>query len=61
MELATGGMWLDWPATKSLEQGNIVFEIFDIFAETKYFPKTTKTLKNLFVFNQQKLSMWKHI
>ena len=41
----------------SSEQGNIIFEIFDIFAKTKYFPKTTKTLKNLFVFDQQKLSM----
>ena len=41
--------------------GQHCFEIFDIFAKTKYFPKTTKTLKNLFVFDQQKLSMWKHI
>ena len=54
-------MRLDQPATKSPKQDNIVFEIFDIFAKTKDFPKTTKTLKNLFVFNQQGLSMWKHI
>ena len=54
-------MWLDQPATESPKQGNTVFEIFDIFAKTKDFPKTTKTLKNLFVFDQQGLSMWKHI
>ena len=46
---------LDWPATKSPEQGNIIFEIF---TKTKDFPKTIKTLKNIFVFDQQKLSMW---
>ena len=54
-------MQLDQPVTESPEQGNIVFEDFDNFAKKKYFPKTTKTLKNLFVFDQQKLSMWKHI
>ena len=58
-ELATGGMQLDWPATKSPVQGNTVFEIFYIFAKTKDFPKIIKTLKNLFVFNEQNLSMWK--
>ena len=57
-KLVIGGMRLDWPATKSPEQGNTVFEIFDIFAKTKYFPKKIKTLKNLFLFDQQKLSMW---
>ena len=50
-------MRLDQPATELPKQGNIVFEIFDIFAKTKDFPKTTKTLKNLFVFDQQGLSM----
>ena len=54
-------MRLDQPATKSQKQGNTVFENSDIFAKTKDFPKTTKTLKNLFVFDQQGLSMWKHI
>ena len=54
-------MWLDQPTTKLPKQGNTVFEIFDIFARTKDFPKTTKILKNLFVFDQQGLSMWKHI
>ena len=48
---------LDQPATESPKQGNIVFENFDIFAKTKDFPKTTKILKNLFVFDQQQLSM----
>ena len=46
---------------ESPKQGNTVFEIFDIFAKTKDFPKIAKTLKNIFVFDQQKLSMWKHI
>ena len=63
-KLATRGMRLDWPVTKFwpvtklLEQSDTVFEIFDIFAKTKDFPKTIKTLKNIFVFDQQKLSMW---
>ena len=34
---------------------------WQIFVKTKYYPKTTKTLKNLFVIDQQRLSMWKHI
>ena len=54
-------MRLDQPATESLEQGNTIFEVLKIFVKTEYFPKTTKTLKNIFVFDQQKLSMWKHI
>ena len=45
-------MRLDWPVTKSPEQGNTVFEIFDIFTKTKDFPKIIKTLKNIFVFDQ---------
>ena len=45
-------MWLDQPATESPKEGNTVFEIFDIFVKTKVFPKTTKTLKNIFVFDQ---------
>ena len=56
--LTTEGMRLVCPATKSPEQGNTVFEIFDIFVKTKDFPKIIKTLKNIFVFDQQKLSMW---
>ena len=54
-------MRLDQPATESPEQGNTIFEIFDIFAKKKDFPETTKKIKNLFVFDQQGLSMWKHI
>ena len=50
-------MRLDQPATELPKQGNIVFEIFDIFAKTKDFPKTTKILKNIFMFDQQGLSM----
>ena len=55
------GMQLDRPTIESPEQGNTAFEILTIFVKSKYFPKTTKTLKNLFVFDQQILSMWKHI
>ena len=60
-KLVTRDMQLDWPATKSLEQGKIIFENFDTSCKNKSFPKTTKTLKKNFVFDQQKLSMWKHI
>ena len=48
---------LDHPVTKSPKQDNTVFEIFDIFAKTIDFPKTTKTLKYLFEFDQQGSSM----
>ena len=42
--------------------GQHCFWNFDkFFVKTKYIPKTTKTLKNLFVIDQQRLSMWKHI
>ena len=44
-------MRLDQPVTESQKQDNTIFEIFDIFVKTKDFPKTTKTLKNLFVFD----------
>ena len=44
-------MQLDQPATESPKQGNTFFEIFDIFAKTKDYPKTTKTHKNLFVID----------
>ena len=54
-------MRLDQPATKSPEQGNTIFEIFDIFAKAKDFPKITKNTQKSFVFDQQGLSMWKHI
>ena len=51
------GMRLVLPATELPKHGNIVFELLTIFVKTKYFPKTTKTLKNLFVIDQQRLSM----
>ena len=50
-------MRLDQPAIELPKQGNTVFEIFDIFAKTKDFPKTTKTLKIIFEFDQKGLSM----
>ena len=54
---ATEGMQLDRPTTESPEQGNTIFEILTIFVKTKYFLKTTKTIQNLFMFDQQRLSM----
>ena len=48
-------MWLGWPATESPKQGNTVFWNFSVFVKTKYFPKTPKTLKNLFVFESTKI------
>ena len=54
-------MQLDQPVIKSPKQGNTIFEILTIFVKTKDYPKKNKTLKNIFVFDQQKLSMWKHI
>ena len=47
-------MRLDLPATESPKQGNTVFEFFN-FLRTKYFPKTSKTLKNLFVLESTKI------
>ena len=38
-ELATGDMRLDWLATKSLEQGNTVFENFVTFCKNKILSK----------------------
>ena len=60
-ELAIRDMRLDWPVTKSPKQGNIVFESFDNFCKKQNtFQKQLKHSK-IFVFDQQKLSMWKHI
>ena len=46
-------MWLDQPVTELPKQGNTVFKVLTSFVKTKNFPKTTKTLKNIFVFDQQ--------
>ena len=54
-------MRLDQSSIESPKQDSIVFENFDIFVKTKDFPKTAKTLKNIFVFDQQGLNMRKHI
>ena len=53
----------DWinPQLSRQNRATLFFKILTIFAKTKYFPKTSKTLKNIFVFYQQRLSMWKHI
>ena len=42
-------------------QNRVILFLTFFFVKTKDFPKTTKTLKNLFEFDQQGLSMWKHI
>ena len=55
--LATGACDLINPQLSRQNKATLVFEIFDIFTKTKDFPKTTKTLKNIFVFDQQRLSM----
>ena len=52
-------MRLGWPATKSPKQGNTIFWNFSVFVKTKYFPKTPKTLKNLFVFESTKIEHMK--
>ena len=38
-KLATRDMQLDWPATKSLEQGKIIFENFDTSCKNKILSK----------------------
>ena len=48
------GLRLDLPATESPKQGKNDFWNFQIL-RTKYFPKTPKTLKNLFVFESTKI------
>ena len=53
--LATGEY--DWFYPR-LSRQNRAIQFLTIFAKTKYFPKTTKTLKNIFVIDQQRLSMW---
>ena len=49
----------DWtnPRLSRQNRATLFFEILTFFVKTKDFPKTTKTLKNLFVFDQQGLSM----
>ena len=56
-------MQLDLPMTESPEQHNTVFEDFDnsLQKQNTFQKKKLKTLKNIFVFDQQKLSMWEHI
>ena len=51
--LATGAC--DWtnPRLSRQNRATLFLKILTIFAKTKYFPKTVKTLKNLFVFNQK--------
>ena len=54
-ELATRAC--DWinPRSSRKNRATLFLKILTIFAKTKYFPKTTKTLKNNFVFDQQRL------
>ena len=52
-------MRLGWPTTDLPKQGNTIFEKFSVFVKTKYFPKTPKTLKNIFVFESTKIEHMK--
>ena len=49
-ELAAIAYNLDDPRLSRQNKATLFFEIFQFFVKTKYFPKTPKTLKNLFVF-----------
>ena len=48
-------MRLRWPATESTKTGQHCFWNFSVFVKTKYFPKTPKTLKNIFEFESTKI------
>ena len=48
-------MRLRWPATESTKTGQHCFWNFSVFVKTKYFPKTPKTLKNIFLFESTKI------
>ena len=56
-ELATGACDRINPRLSRQNRAKQFFEIFGNFAKTKDFQKTTKILKNIFVFDQQRLSM----
>ena len=59
--LTTGAFNWFYPRLSRQNRAIQFLKFLTIFAKTKYFPKTTKTLKNIFVIDQQRLSMWKHI
>ena len=47
--------------TREASRQNRVAQIFWNFSKQKYFPKTIKTLKNLFVFEQHIIGHVQHI
>ena len=53
-ELATVACDLTYPRLSRQNRAKMIFEIFS-FLRTKYFPKTPKTLKNLFVLESTKI------
>ena len=60
-ELQKPTVWSrDWTDLRPSRQNKATLFLKNLtfFVKIKYFPKTTETLKNLFVFDQQKLSMW---
>ena len=59
--LTTGACDWSYPRLSRQNRATLFLKFWQIFVKTKYFPKTTKTLKNLFVIDQQRLSMWKHV
>ena len=52
--LATGVCDWFYPRLSRQNKAKQFLNFLTIFAKTKYFPKTTKTLKNLFVIDQQR-------
>ena len=52
-------MRLGWPVTESPKQDNTIFWNFFSFCKIKYFLKTPKILKNLFVFESTKIEHMK--
>ena len=60
-KFATGGSWLDWLARQVAKTRLHSFWKFWNFSKQKYYPKTIRTLKNLFVYNQHIIEHVQHI
>ena len=60
-KLATGALRLAWLMSESPKSKVKNFWIFWNFSKQKHFPKTTKILKNLFVFDQHMIEYVQHI
>ena len=60
-KLATGALRLAWLMSESPKSKVKNFWIFWNFSKQKHFPKTTKILKNLFLFDQHMIEYVQHI